>query len=77
MATMRKPWFKTRALRALEPRWRESLTVSSTSYQIEAELTRRGALPDKATGTIVVNVEDGKIKGSRWFICGNLGVVQG
>ena len=75
---MRKPWFKTPAtgLRALRPSWMEGLTVSSTTYQVEAELTRRGALPDKATGTIVVNMEDGRTKGSRWFLCGDLGLTQ-
>ena len=73
---MRKPWFKTQALRALRPSWAEGLSVSSTTYQVEAELTRRGALPDKATGTIVVNMEDGRTKGARWFLCGDLGIIQ-
>ena len=75
---MRKPWFKTPAtgLRALRPSWMEGLTVSSTTYQVEAELTRRGALPGKATGTILVNIEEGRTKGSRWLLCGDLGLTK-
>ena len=74
----RKQWFKTPAtgLRALRPSWAEGLSVSSTTYQVEAELTRRGALPGQVTGTIVVNVEEGRTKGARWFLCGDLGTIQ-
>ena len=31
---------------------------------------------DQTTGTFVVNVEGGKIKGSHWFLCRNLGLVH-
>ena len=69
-------WFVQSAeLHALEERNKDDLTVTSTSNTIECELQRRGAVATQATGSIVLNVEAGKCKGSRWFLTGDLGFI--
>ena len=71
-----KSWFTQSAdLRALTESNKVDLTVSSTSNTIAVELERRGSVATRATGTVIVNVEGGLVKGSRWFITGDLGVV--
>ena len=71
-----KCWFtQSSDLKALTESNKVDLTVSSTSNTIEVELQRRGSVATSATGAVVVNVEAGRCKGSRWFITGDLGVV--
>ena len=71
-----KCWFTQSAdLKALTEGNNVDLTVTSTSNTIVVELERRGSVATRATGTVIVNVEGGLVKGSRWFITGDLGVV--
>ena len=71
-----KSWFTQSAdLSALTESNKVDLTVFSTSNTIAVELERRGSVATRATGTVIVNVEGGLVKGSRWFITGDLGVV--
>ena len=46
------------------------LTITSTSNTIAVELERRGSVATRATGTVIVNVEGGRVKGSRWSSLG-------
>ena len=50
-------WFKSRSLKPPPTDWLERLKIASSYYKINTELGRRRA---------VGNVDDGKIKGSRW-----------
>ena len=71
-----KSWFTQSAdLKALTEGNKVDLTVTSTSNTIAVELERRGSEATRATGTVIVNVEGGRVKGSRCFITGDLGVV--
>ena len=69
-------WFVApNELHALGEQNKDNLTVTSSSNTIEFELQRRGAVATQATGAIVLNVEAGRVKGSRWFLTGDLGVI--
>ena len=71
-----KRWFNESAdLKALTERNKVDLTVSSTRNTIRQELERRGSVATRATGTVLVVIEKGQIKGSRWVVTGNLGPV--
>ena len=71
-----KRWFNESAdLKALTERNKVDLTVSSTRNTIRQELERRGSVATRATGTVLVVIEGGQVKGSRWVVTGNLGPV--
>ena len=73
---LNKSWFCQSAdLRALTEGNKADLTVSSTRNTIRQELERRGSVATRATGTVIVVVEGGVVKGSRWFVTGDLGTV--
>ena len=69
-------WFVGSAdLQPLTARNKADLTVAASKSTIQEELKRRGAVASRATGTVVVVVEKGKVQGSRWMMVGNLGPV--
>ena len=76
MVGQSKKWFNGSAdLKALTERNKVDLTVSSSRNTILEELGRRGAVATRATGTVIVVIEKGQVKGSRWMVTGNLGPV--
>ena len=62
-----KRWFNESAdLKALTERNKVDLTVSSTRNTIRQELERRGWVATRATSTVLMVIEKGQVKGSRW-----------
>ena len=69
-------WFTASTeLRAFEEQNKDDLTVTSAANTIKFELQRHGSIVTQATGSIVLNVESGRVNGSRWFLTGNLGSI--
>ena len=76
MVGQTKKWFAGSAdLKPLTERNKVDLTVASSKNTIQEELGRRGAVATRATGTVVVVIEKGQVKGSRWMVTGDLGPV--
>ena len=76
MVGQSKKWFNGSAdLKPLTERNKVDLTVASSRNTIQEELGRRGAVATRATGTVIVVIEKGQVKGSRWMVTGNLGPV--
>ena len=62
-------WFTASTeLRAFEEQNKDDLTVTSAANTIKFELQRHGSIVTQATCSIVLNVESGRVKGSRWFL---------
>ena len=66
MVGQTKKWFAGSAdLKPLTERNKVDLTVASSKNTIQEELGRRGAVATRATGTVVVVIEKGQVKGRR------------
>jgi hypothetical protein len=51
----------------------EKLKVAGAGSNIEAKLEACGATGGEVCAAVIIGVEGGKIKGSRWTLVGNLG----
>ena len=71
-----KPWFEQIKPKALSPSEWASLTVNGTGIQVTQELRRQGAEASDPCAVIIIPIENGQVKGSRWTVSGNLGEVK-
>ena len=68
--------FDTSEAAALTKEEMEKLKVAGAGSDIKAKLEACGATGGEVCAAVIIAVEGGKIKGSKWTLVGNLGEVD-